>query len=99
MRTDVGVNVVEYFVLHEADGDATLAEMIASWTGNGTAEQRTDAVPLLRQAVLRLASRGLVEVTPGHSPADLADTLAEPGSWASPSPLTLSVTEAGVPYL
>jgi hypothetical protein len=62
VKAEEGISPVELFVLQEADSDALLWELAASWTDNGTPEQRMEAVPVLREAVLALAARGLVEV-------------------------------------
>jgi hypothetical protein len=110
-----GVSLVEHFVLQEADSHALLWELAAAWTDNGTPEQRTQAVPVLRDAVVVLEARNLVEVRdfpswPPHT-ADATDmsgpallqALADPSNWLwmeeRTSLLTVSLTEAGIPYL
>jgi hypothetical protein len=74
-----------------------------------------EAVPVLREAVLALAARGLVEVLdfPSWPPKDdqavlmtgaaLDEAVADPQNWLwldeHTSLLTVSLTDAGVPYL
>jgi hypothetical protein len=110
-----GVTLIECFVLCEADGHALLWELAASWTDNGTPEQRMKAVPLLRDAVASLAAGGFVEVCdfPSWPPkgdqaialtaAALDEALADPKRWLwldeRTSLMTVSLTDAGVAYL
>jgi hypothetical protein len=114
VKAEDGVSMVEYFVLHEADSDVLLWELAARWTENGTPEERTNAVPRLRDAVLALAARSFVEVhdlparpPEGHGPPmigpRLEDALSGTQNWLwrddGLRPLTVSLTGAGVPYL
>ena len=115
MDAGEGLDAVEYFVLGESDGTALLWELAAGWTGNGTNEQRMEAVPVLRDAVISLVTRGLIEVRdfPSWPPrddqavpvagADLDQALADRQNWlwsdGPTSLLTASLTDSGVPYL
>jgi hypothetical protein len=110
-----GIDPIEYFVLHESDGDALLWELAAGWTDNGTPEQRMEAAPLLRDAVTSLGARGFVEVRdfPSWPPdpaqavlvtgAELDGALAGLQNWLwleeRTSLLTVSLTDTGIPYL
>lgn len=110
-----GVSPVEYFVLCESDGHCQLWEIAAAWTGDGPDDDRRTAVPLLRAAVVNLSLRGLVDVYdlvrwPGTRagavpipPRDVATTLADVRLWLwraeSTSLITVSLTDAGVPFL
>jgi hypothetical protein len=107
--------MIEWFVLEEANSHAQLWELAAGWTDNGTLEQRRNAVPLLRDAVTSLAARGFIEVCDFSSwppktdqalpltGAALDEALADPQNWLwrdeHLSLITVSLTDAGVPYL
>jgi hypothetical protein len=52
----------EQLVLDESRGYAQLWELVATWTNNADEDERRRAVPALRDAVLSLLRRGLVEV-------------------------------------
>ncbi|MGK5442125.1 hypothetical protein ACSNN7_09920 [Micromonospora sp. URMC 105] len=63
MRERTGLTQVEYFVLHESDGDAPLPEIAYAWLGNGAASPTVEqAVPALAEALVSLTADGLVEV-------------------------------------
>ena len=52
----------EQFILIESRGDVLLWEIVAAWTDNAGEQERRRAVPILRDAVLSLVQRGLVDV-------------------------------------
>jgi hypothetical protein len=62
MAEPAELNAIEVFVLCEVEPEAMLWEIPATWTNNGTNEQRAAAVPQLREAVVSLAERGLIDV-------------------------------------
>lgn len=110
-----GVSLVEHFVLHESDGHCQLWELAATWTDNGSDDDRRAAVPLLRDAVVGLSQRGLVDVYdlvrwPSDSDdvvpiplRDVATTIADVEHWLwhgeSTSLITVSLADAGIAYL
>jgi hypothetical protein len=115
MAEGEGISPVEYFVLHESDGHCQLWELTAAWTGNGPDDDRRTAMPLLRDAVVGLSLRGLVDVYdlvrwPGDlddvvpiPPRDVAAAIANVQHWLwrgeSTSLITVSLADAGIPYL
>jgi hypothetical protein len=110
-----GVSLVEHFVLHEADGRCQLWELAAAWTDNGTEDARRASVPLLRDAVVALSRRGLIDVyeivqwprnpdvTVWIPPEHVATTIAGAQRWLrhgeSTSLVTVSLADAGIKYL
>jgi hypothetical protein len=110
-----GLTRVEVFVLAAVEPEAMLWELPAVWTDNGTDAQRAAVIPPLRDAVVSLAGRGLIEVldfpawpsrrdqaipvTAGTLPAVLAAD--EVWLWRDQdtSLLTVSITAAGVAWL
>ncbi|MDH6460678.1 hypothetical protein M2302_000839 [Micromonospora sp. A200] len=63
MRERTGLTQVEYFVLHESDGDAPLPEIFDAWLDNGARSPTVEeAVPALAGALMSLTADGLVEV-------------------------------------
>ena len=113
MITDL--SLIENFVLHEADGDSLLWELAAGWTDNGTPTQRTEAVSTLREAIVALVGRGLVQVreSPSWPPGEqevavvtgerLDEALAEGENWqwrkGETRLISVYLTDAGVRYL
>jgi hypothetical protein len=115
MSSPVGLSPAEYCVLVEADCEALLWEIAAAWTDNGDEADRVQAVPLLQEAVVTLVGYGLVEVhdfpawpvnwedaipiapdVVGSAIADVESWLWRPGGI---SLLTVSLTDAGIPWL
>ncbi|WP_148307837.1 hypothetical protein [Actinoplanes friuliensis] len=115
MSAPVGLSPVESFVLAEADPEAALWEITAAWTADGDEADRVQAVPLLREAVIALAGYGFVAVHDFPlRPADWKQEIPVPAdgvkaatanvqSWlwrpAGSSLLTVSITDAAVPWL
>ncbi|SCF15470.1 hypothetical protein GA0074696_3036 [Micromonospora purpureochromogenes] len=63
MRERAGLTQVEYFVLHESDGDTPLPEIADAWLANGARSPTVEeAVPTLAGALVSLTADGLVEV-------------------------------------
>ncbi|WP_446210012.1 hypothetical protein [Micromonospora sp. IBSANI012] len=63
MRERTGLTQVEYFVLHECDGDAPLPEIADAWFDNGARSPTVEeTVPALAGALVSLTADGLVEV-------------------------------------
>ncbi|MEU5858930.1 hypothetical protein ABZ799_26740 [Nocardiopsis dassonvillei] len=110
-----GVTPVEAFVLEESDGACQLWELAAAWTDHGSEDERRAAVPLLREAVVNLSRRAfvdvheLVQLPGGHDTAEaissqrVAATISDVRRWLrseeATSLVTVTLTDAGVPYL
>ncbi|RKS09327.1 hypothetical protein DFP74_5062 [Nocardiopsis sp. Huas11] len=110
-----GVTSVEVFVIEEADGTCALWELAAAWTDDGSEEERREAVPLLREAVVNLSRRAFVDVhvlvrSPGGPESaqavpshQVAASVADVRRWLRPDEstglVTLTLTEAGAWYL
>lgn len=63
MRERTGLTQVEYFVLHESDGDAPLPEIADAWLDDAAVSPTVEeAVPALAEALVSLTADGLVEV-------------------------------------
>ena len=106
---------VEVFVLCEVEPEAMLWEIPATRTDNGTDQQRAAAVPPLRDAVVSLAERGLIEVndfpawpTLRHEAIPVTTTtlrsvLTPVHVWLwhgdDTSLLTVTITQAGITWL
>jgi hypothetical protein len=109
------LTALEVFVLGEVEPEVMLWEIPATRTNNGSEEQRVAVVPALRDAVVSLAERGMIEVYdfPAWPPipqkaipvttATLRCVLDPVDGWLwrgdDTSMLTVAITDTGVTWL